>query len=347
MKFAFPEYNNSLYSLHYAILRYFGIKTQTNFELKKKKGKLLLILIDGLGFDTAKNFFKNIIQLSSTFPSSTPTALSTLFLGLLPSEHKIFIKSSIKSLGGAILTFPGFSSYPSGSKINNLDINEIFPYESIFQKLAKKKIKSAALIRKGIAESQFTKLLYKGSNIIPTHTIFDSIMQLHNCKDIDFCVLYIPEVDEFQHEYGKKNEAIKLLINTLMNNLEKLNSFDIIITADHGHIQIDKVTVINKLLRLNIQKVFGDYRALMINGEIESKKLIKYFSDKNYFIFDKNEGYKLLGEKGSIEELPDWIIVPKSKEVFVMNNEEKDNFDLKTFHGGLSEQEMKIPLIIL
>jgi predicted AlkP superfamily pyrophosphatase or phosphodiesterase len=114
MKFLFPERENSLYSLHYAILKYFGIKSNSPIEIKKKKGRLLLIIIDGLGFDLAKKISKKAMAISSVFPSSTPSALATLMLGLMPGDHGIFNKTYVKELGGVIVEFPGYELYPSG-----------------------------------------------------------------------------------------------------------------------------------------------------------------------------------------------------------------------------------------
>jgi hypothetical protein len=216
----------------------------------------------------------------------------------------------------------------------------------LFEKLKKKDIKSIGVIKNKIANSAFSSLLYKGAKLFPAFSIFDAPQILNdNAKKAEIFVWYVPEIDELLHIYGKYSESVLNALNALTKVIEKLDSFDIVITADHGHININKVTVPKRLAKLEYTHIFGEPRALMIKGNIKRKKLEKIFDERKYFIFNKNESLKILGANGDNDRLPDLIVSPKNKEVVLI--EGKEEFNLETFHGGLTEEEMKIPLIIL
>jgi len=76
MKYIFPDYENSIYNLHYAILDYFGIKNREKgkIKLENKKNKLLFILVDSLGINLLNklNLKLKYHEMTSVLPSSTP-----------------------------------------------------------------------------------------------------------------------------------------------------------------------------------------------------------------------------------------------------------------------------------
>ena len=102
-----PHYKKySLANLAPTILSHFGKKSKNilndNLIQTSLDGcqSVVLILIDGLGFNLIKNSLHNqlldklyynnvVIPITSTFPSTTSTALSTVNTGMTPQHHGI------------------------------------------------------------------------------------------------------------------------------------------------------------------------------------------------------------------------------------------------------------------
>lgn len=102
MKTLFPNYENGLVNAMSSIQKHFGIKTNHSSlkildeRLSRNNYKnIVLILFDGLGYNILKRNkdycpFLNkylVSSLSSTFPSTTMAARTTIESGLNPIEH--------------------------------------------------------------------------------------------------------------------------------------------------------------------------------------------------------------------------------------------------------------------
>jgi predicted AlkP superfamily pyrophosphatase or phosphodiesterase len=353
MNYIFPDYKNSIYNLHYAILDYFGIKNKEKgkIELENKRNKLLFIFVDSFGVNLLKklNLKLEYHEMTSVLPSSTVTSLPSFFFGLRPSEHMIFIRTKTPKLAGTLLWFPYYYVYPARCA-PIVDITFVYNFDTVFTKLKKKEIKSLTIIPSNLENTPLTKVLYKDSDLKFYLNWFDAVELILKYKNYDFIIWYLMELDDLSHQYGVNSQSVLLALKyvfKLVEDIKEKNIFDIIISSDHGQTNVNKMRLLEELQNNpNVERIYGDRRAIMIDGELESIEEI--FPEKYYFVFSRKEAFKLLGNRGNKRIMPNYLIVPKKGEEMRirLGYDDKPESEFKSAHGGLTEDEQKIPLII-
>ncbi|MFZ8855718.1 MAG: hypothetical protein ACO2OX_00755 [Candidatus Nanopusillus sp.] len=250
-------------------------------------------MVDSLGINLLNklNLKLEYHEITSVLPSSTTTALSSFFFGLRPSEHMIFIRTKTPKLSGMLLWFPYYYVYPTRSA-SIVDITFVYNFDTIFTKLKKKELKSLSIIHNSLENTALTKILYKDSDIKYYLNWFDAVELILENKNYDFIIWYLMDIDDLSHQYGIDHPSILLALKYLF----KL--FDIIISTDHGQTKVNKMRLLEELQNNpNVERIYGDRRAIMIDGELED--INKIFPKEDYFVFYKEEAFKLLGGKGN------------------------------------------------
>ena len=366
--FVFPDYQRNLVALHSRILEHFGAesdKTKLDLELKNSK-KLGLVLLDGLGWDLyssvkpIKPSFAS--KMTTVFPSTTSTALTSLLTGLTPGQHGIIgYKTFYKRLGGAIK--PLEFTYASSNYRNLLSrlthFRTIFSVKTIFQKLSGEGIRSTVISPSFIDGSEFSDFNFFGaSKIIGYSGIWDALY--HYKKEMNsgrsrFIYMYVPDIDSLEHRYGSSHPAVSQAAEDILYALSKSSegtsrSGSTIVTADHGHVKLSGITNLgsDKALMKKLEiPPFGDSRAILLRSRYDvSKELSNY----NLGTFKGGQRDALLGgiSKELEDTMPDIIAVPKDKEgyVFLYGDREPSKEQVSS-HGGLSQEEMEVPLLVL
>ena len=381
-----PNYENgSIVNLMSSISKAFGtrakykpLKILNTSELKSKN--IVLIVIDGLGYEYLMNYQKDNIlkqnlkgRMTSVFPATTGAAIPTFLTGVPVQQHAItgwFVYLKELGLVSAILHFIARIGSPPLSN-SGVDPKKIFTEKSFFDRI---KAISYIIRDKTIAYSDFALankgkariLSFKASSL---NGFFMQIKKaINSSKRRKYIYAYWLEFDSLCHNYGTK--SIKTSRHFMAIN-KKLTSFlksikgtdtTVIITSDHGFIETDKSRLINlkdhpRLLdamviplcgdgrlaycyvRPSKTKQFEDYVRKNLKHACylcKSKDLIK----KNYFgLFKPNK--KLFDRVG------DYVLIMKENYV-IMDSllGEKRGFHIGN-HGGVSKQEMYVPLIII
>ena len=159
--------------------------------------------------------------------------------------------------------------------------------------------------------------------------------------------MYYPKIDIAAHlfcvgsnEWQKELEIFEGVVETI--NESNLRNTYTIISADHGLLNVDNESRYY-LEYPDTVEIFGDQRAVYANGaEEEIKKVFEKVPGE----FLPNDQLELfLGKiEGQYVErlLPDFcFLVDKGNIIFPKHLKA----DLVGYHGGLTEEEMKIPLI--
>jgi predicted AlkP superfamily pyrophosphatase or phosphodiesterase len=262
-----PEFILSLFKVNinneniiYKILR-------SNLDLSTIN-KIVLILLDGLGYEffinnfKPLNFFNAIVEkgfvfpLTTVFPSTTTSALATLDTTLTPQEHALLEwYMYLKEFNGLITTmrFTPFNEDCEDKLLEKgLKPTILFNGETIYQKLKRKEVKSFSFINASYASKAYAKLMQKGSEINPYVNFTDLIVNLknklkENIKQAYFYV-YWDALDAIEHRYGLNNEAsnlefyaLSILLSKALKNIQKSIAEEtlIILTSDHGQISVN------------------------------------------------------------------------------------------------------------
>lgn len=359
------------------------IKSQT-----KGIKKVVIFLIDSLPYKdllkfVAKNknsIFNKMIKngeffpLTSVFPSITPVVLSTYSTGLTPQEHgnvsSSYYHEKIKRVI-SLLHFTTAEEIPIPLKYEGLKPKDLIKNDNIFEILKKKKIKTFVINYKDFVESDFNKMLYRGSREIPYKkysNISKSLKKILSKEKKVFVFCYFHKVDETIHEYGIDSKMLfkemKKISNFFQKFIEKMDKKTaeetlIMLCSDHGQINLSKKKMVfladHPKIMENLSAVpMGGIRYVFLklkkNKKSEVKKYIKKKFSKKALVLDINqiEKNKLSGlkkiNKRNRQRMGDLLLLPYDNYTFFAPLKEDQSF-IKAQHGGLSKQEMIVPFI--
>ncbi len=371
-KLVLPDYNNSICNLFNEELCVFGIEnTEKRLGLDLKNGKRTsLLFIDGFGWNLYSNtkYFSSFkkAKVSSVFPSSTDTASISLVSGLNPGMHGIIGYKAFLKLAGAIVK-PLENTYASAPHSNNLlshigKLKDMLRIKTIFNALSKKRIRSLVITPSFIVNSSFSSLIFSGATeIIGYENIWDAFYiyrkALEN-ESIKFMHFYIPYVDTLEHMYGYDNTEVKEAAEYILKRVSELNAgkkTNTIITADHGHKKVNEIIDFSRDKKL-IKKLelppYGDTRSPLFRSRYEITKDLEKYPMK---VFNRSERELLLGKinKDIEDTLPDYFGAAEEDFGFTFNYRlnkkevEHRNEEPVSNHGGLSTDEMEVPIITI
>ena len=381
-----PDYKGgSIVNLMSSIAKSFGtdmpyehLKILPAKKIKNSKNVVLLV-IDGLGYEYLKNKGEKTIlndylldSMTSVFLSTTASAITTFLTGVAPQQHAFTgWYMHLKEIG-VVSTILPFKPRFGGQSFSNYSI----PIDTIFdQKAFSSRIKAQNfnIIPKQILNSDFSKATSKNSKSLCYETLNGFFRQIKKAITYSnrrkYIYAYWPELDLLNHDYGvghkiseKHFKGLDEKIRNFIKSIEGTNT-SLIITADHGHINIP----LERIIKLEDHPKLKDCLTLPLCGEgrtaycyvhpsktkqFESyvkNKLKKYCSlhksqdliDKKYFgLFKPNP--KLFDRVG------DYILI--CKENYILEDSIEGEKKRKPFvghHGGVSKEEMLVPLIFI
>lgn len=378
---------NSIVNLISSLLNALGVNNSYNnlsdFDLNLDKYKnIVFIVIDGLGYEFLikqnEGLLKNSLKrkITSVFPTTTASAISSFLTGQAPLQHAMtgwFMY--FKETGCASLPLPFTNRYSTkGYDDFGIRPHEIFNFKNIFDQLS---ISYEIISPKKTINSPYSIHSFGTKNKIgyENHNDFFDIISKTIKKNSDFTsanknmiYAYYPFFDEFSHIYGSNSNncvdlfhKIETSLNKLKNNfIDKETLF--IVTADHGLIDIPqenklKLNDFPKLQSCLSLPLCGENRVPFCYVRPSKLELFKSFvtneMDKYCSMLSIDEALDMnlfgLGEMNPkfFDRVGDYILLMKENYILydLVLNENVHPFI--GYHGGLSDQELYVPLIIL
>lgn len=368
--FIFPDYSRNHCAIASEILKHFDVHYgQSSLDiLKQDKKKIALVLLDGLGWNVFSNLNNakslRAIKTTSVFPSTTATVLMSMSTGLAPGEHAVIGYKSFFKEAGSIIK-PLDSTYASSHRRDQLrevgTMKEMFNVTTIFDRLNRKHVRSTVITPEFLIGSEYSNMIHSGaSETLGYDNIWDALYlykrALENSRS-RFVFFYAPYIDTLSHSYGHGHEAVKDSAEYILGNLAKItkehrDKVTGIITADHGQTDITKEIDLHRdrsLMRKLELPPYGDGRAPLFRARNDIRKDLSKYELR---VFSKSESKPLFGRiDGRVaDQLPDFVGVSTGYKSYGYRYEikpKKRTYTLKSNHGGLSKDEMEIPLIIL
>lgn len=375
----YPDYSNSILNLTSSILKYYNVETNHNSlkvldeVLKRKYRNVVFIILDGMGEHILKNVSKNGFFrknekscITSVYPSTTTAALTTYYSGKPPYESGWIAWSQyFKEYGRAIDMLSHKESYQNDSlKNTRIDVfKEIINYETIFEKIEKASPNVNAYEIMPDYSDRKSKRSLRANNI---EEICEHIKLICSNSSENFILAYCDNPDGLLHKYGTDSKEVSEMIKHSEESIKNLKcqlSEDtiIIISADHGHKNINKVYSMLDYPELQdclIMPASLESRAVTFWVKEDKKEKFeelfnKEFS-KEFLLLSKEEVFKkhLLGYGEKHKKIDDFIgnylAVSISDAIIRLETYLAEGKTIKkSTHCGLTKEEMEVPLIII
>jgi predicted AlkP superfamily pyrophosphatase or phosphodiesterase len=378
-----PEYRgNSLVNLMSSIIIASGGKARYP-QLKKltaktiqKYNNILLIIIDGMGYDFLKKYGKGSFlesnakgAITSVFPPTTAASITSIITGTAPQQHAVTSwYMHLKEVGSTVAVLqnsPRFGFVP-------LDLFDFDMKDIIDTAPFRKKVSYECY---NIIPDYFKSSSYNSDSKderMPYSSYLGFIRQTakavrkktikKNKKKLIYS--YWPKYDSLAHHLGyNSSEAIEHfheLDKSFERISESLKGTDtlMIITSDHGFMNAKEVIFLHqhpKLMECLSQSLVGEPRSPNFYVHVDKKKefesYMKIFRKKGTLKTRKQmieeEWYGLYKPHPKLmHRIGDYTFLCGEGIIFrdhLANSE--PNFDLGN-HGGISRGEIFIPLII-
>lgn len=366
-----PNYDNSILKVDSSIRKYYGLESQRdsfflldNLLQNGKYKHVAIMLLDGMGSDIIENnldensFIRQnkLGNLSAVFPPTTACAIPALCSGKEPVETGwVGWSNYFEEVDKFVVMFRN-EEYFTGEKLNINIEKDILPYKKFYEDFP---------IHTFELGPSFTP-----SNCQSFEEMCERYVLETKKHESSFCYMYWGEPDTTMHINGAYSKEAKELLGKMDKTLQKMNqeiSSDtlVIITADHGHIDVKPIYLANftDILSLLKRVPSNEGRCAFFKvKKFKHKKFVKLFNTyfgayftlltKDEFI---EEGY--LGENVSNQNpklssfIGDYVAIAKSNYYFNYSlncySEDQDEMLFKSHHAGITENEMVIPLILM
>ena len=379
-----PNYKNSTLNLMSSIASIYDHKINyqplksLSIENLKQSTNVVLMIIDGLGYEFLRQYGKGTEfnkhlkgKITTVFPSSTSAAMTSMYTGLSPQEHGMTAwHMFMKEFGDIIVPLPYVGRFSRNNIVEQLGITNLFNLPSFLDKI---KVKHYLVQGKDITDSHFTKTVagrkttrigYKN-----TKDYFKQIRKIILSKGKKFIFAYYGKHDALCHDNGirsrKVQEHFKQLNRELVRFKESIKNTNttLIITADHGHMDVEE----SKIIHVEDHPLLEECLTLPLCGEFrfayayvkpsKEKQFVNYIKTKLKYCCDiyKSEsllkrGYFGQGKmyKNFEHRIGDYTLLMKDHYgIYHWPLYIKHAYRNIGDHGGLSKEELFVPLIVI
>lgn len=324
-----------------------------------------------------------ISKLTAIFPSTTANCVTCMNTGLTSLVTGVIGWSFfVPELDALIRPLPYvyIEPYQYKGELNPEDFDYILNKGNFYERLHDSGIESHLVILNTYAKSNYNKKISNIRNIFEFDNLNEGLQYVN--KEIqkshvkNYFYVYFDDIDKNSHVFGPHSEEIAKLtektLDEIYENLVKDKSDDtlILITADHGHIDFDMTETI--MLNREIPEL-EDW----VRTNSDGVKLISDGSIRHYYLYLKEEFIlkakekitNLLGlqaliltkreaiESGFygknkpsqkfIEHIGDLMIITDPDRTVFWEHPLLPQHKNKGTHGGMSPDEMEIPLLVI
>ena len=338
---------------------------------------IVLLVIDGLGHrflsqSAAGSTLCAHLQgrITSVFPTTTTTAITTFLTGLAPQQHGLTgWHTWFKELGCVMRVLPARPRY-GGSSLSEVDIDAVrlFGHVPVFDRIS---AHSHVIAPRHIARSDFNLAHTGRAEVRDFQTLeqmFEGITRaVHTATERSYVYAYWPHLDRIAHEHGIASNVAHDHLAELDTGFEQLlgsitgSGTLVILTADHGIIDTEQ----NRVIDLEDHPGLAETLVLPLCGEPRvaycyvqpdrrddferyfNRKLASYATlwpsrelvARNYFgpgvphprLHERVGDYTLIMKDNYV--IKDWLFAER-------------RYSQVGVHGGLSEQELYVPLVV-
>lgn len=377
-----PDYRNCIVNLVSSITSALG-GGESIYEplaafngLKSSEKPLVLVIIDGLGDVFLQNYPHSFLcqhrqgRLTSVFPPTTASAVTSFFTGVGPQQHGITgWHTYFKELGAVATVLPFIPRY-GGACLSGAGVSpaQLVDHGSLIDDLD---VPCQVIMPQYLVDSEYSRTLSGRAGrhgFADLAGMFACIDRLVMPGQKELVVAYWPELDSLAHEHGMASKVaadhFQEIDRSCRENLPHLASrgASVIVTADHGLIDTCRDHTI--LLRDHPElaacltlPLCGEPRCAYCYVRSDRREDFEAYVSKNLsHAFDLCKSSELIkggyfGKGTPSPHLPartgEYVLLAKEDYVIKDRLLSEKPFRQIGVHGGLSEAELFVPLIVL
>ncbi len=320
--------------------------------------------------------YGNLAPITSVFPSTTAAASNTINTGLQPVEHGLFEwRLFLEKYNMSVKSLPFIPVYKEDkTEFSDMDPDPaiLFHGKTFYSILKEHGIKSYIISESSLMKSEYSKIMYDGAKEKKRYDFVSEgflILKklLKKLKDDSYIFFYIENPDKMEHRYGPGSEehlySIKFLSIMFNDLLESIAGDDIsiIISSDHGFTPVKEKLYVNgiesyfkKIGNKNIPETWSPRDMMLyVNNSEDVKGILEKQLEGKAMVMNASEmlNLQLMGT-GQLKDIyksriGDLLVLPYSGETVWYKYNKDDIIKDRGMHGGLSEEEMIIPLVTL
>ena len=332
------------------------------------KGRELLFLIDGFGFDTFDKYAEMMPTMSrmfnhgliqTAFPSTTATSLATLTTGVMPGAHGMLgYTVQVPRSGGRLLNALKWDE--------RVDPENWQPVETLFQRASNAGITVTHVAAKRYENSGFTRAVFRGAHYKGANVVADLISETKAALQAtpSFVYLYVNDLDSAGHSDGVGSDKwiaalsmIDQMVSQLMKEVPTGTRFWI--TSDHGMVNVEEKVIIgqdNPLLE-GVSVVAGEPRARHIylhndslTARAEAASLWQEYLRDKALVLTREEALSsnLFGTEVSadaVDRMGEIIAIARGGLVLLDADRADKEGAMVGHHGGDSDLESQVGLL--
>jgi predicted AlkP superfamily pyrophosphatase or phosphodiesterase len=345
--------------------------------------KVVLFVFDGLGFNRLVSHMekfggtfldladKGVLKaFSSTFPSTTSTALTSIYTGLPPSEHGVIGFNMFVPEYGAIfntLYMDPVIGYRGGFDLAEDLSRYAVPWLPL---LSEGGVEVKTFTRRNLIGSGLSRVIHKHQELVGYSFASDMIVRVRKALEqpgLLFLCVYYAGVDTMEHQYGPYSEETSSELQDLghllkQQLLQKLSAEEkrktlILVTADHGAEEVLRTRYLNapEFSSHFLVPPTGDMRASYFFPRYGQEDKLRGLLESNLQGFSVMRSADLI-EKGAfgpvrnLDRLQTVVgalaALSHSKDVILYEYHPGEKLqNVSGAHGGMTPEEMIVPLL--
>jgi hypothetical protein len=352
--------------------------------LLERFDRVLFVYFDGFGWSLLERHADHplvararseglVAQLTSQFPSTTTAQVTTIHSGLPVAEHGVYEWHVLEPRLNRLITPLLFSFAGDGERgtlSGVLTPDAVFPTESLHASLATAGLRSFVALPAAIAGTAPNSSLLRDADVLPFRTPGGAFARAAAAlgHGVAYVHVYLDQVDSLMHSVGPDSPVVDTCVRAVLDALARAvfpAGTLVLLTADHGMSPVDPDRTVY------VNQAWTELAELLEMGA-DGKPLAPAGSCRDLFLHVRDdcvdEVYAELGERldgvadvvrvdelvaaGIFSEpsprlrarLANVVVLPHYGEAVYWHEPGRFVQHLHGQHGGLSPQEMEIPL---
>ncbi len=348
-----------------------------DLDLSERARNIVLLVIDGMGYNLLRSVRPPGVlraqlrgRITSVFPSTTATAITTFLTGLAPQQHGLTgWHVYLQEIGEVMAVLPFRPRDPAARLADPVDAAaRIFDQPALFGRLS---VESHVVAPAHLLSSQYNVRHCRAAKPVAYAALADLIQRIvgivRGGDRRKYIYAYYPELDRLAHEHGPSHSRVHAhltgigeALNSLVTELQGTQT-TLIVTADHGFIDTDPGLRIDPknhpelssdlarplcgesrvaycYVAADRQRRFTSY----VTSQLRAQTVL-LTSDSLY-----RQGYFGFGNAHPqlTERIGDFILIMKDRYTMKDWLPNEKRYVHRGVHGGMSEDELYVPCIV-